>query len=102
MCLSMYLPAGGRAAERAPSRSHATAEVVAAAVDERTALLTRIYQERLARQLAQLEAIREAESRAHAAEVSQLRLTFEDRLHEAVEKVRDLPPSPAASPCACI
>ena len=42
----------------------------------------------LAKQRASLEAIREFESRAHESEVRQLKSAFEERLTEAVEKVR--------------
>jgi len=66
----------------------ASVEIVNNAVDERTDVLTRIFQERLARQLASLQAIREAERLAHEKELKQLKQTFEDRLTEAVEKVR--------------
>ena len=58
------------------------------AVEERTAFLTRIFQERLAKQLSALEALRQSEARAHAKEVAQLKAAFEERLAEAVEKVR--------------
>ena len=57
------------------------------AVEERTAFLTRIFQERLAKQLSALEALRQSEARAHR-EVAQLKAAFEERLAEAVEKVR--------------
>ena len=101
-------------------------------MDERTALLARIFQERLAKQRSSLEAIRESEKRAHESEVCmpacmpacvpdaclkaclvptfeerltlppyhpvrlpvmtwqvrQLKAAFEERLTEAVEKVR--------------
>lgn len=67
---------------------HATAEAVAAAVEERTAILTRIFQERLAKQRGALETIRESEKRAHEGEVRSLKGAFEERLTEAVEKVR--------------
>ncbi len=66
----------------------ASVEAVNEAVDERTAVLTKIFQERLARQLAALQGMRDAESRAHEKEVKQLKQAFEERLNEAVEKVR--------------
>ena len=44
-------------------------EAVNEAVDERTALLTRIFQDRLAKQLATLQGIRDAEAKAHEREV---------------------------------
>ena len=63
-------------------------EVLNEAVDERTAVLTRLFQERLARQMASLQGIRDAETRQHEKEIKALKQTFEDRLSEAVEKVR--------------
>ena len=66
----------------------ASVEAVSDAVDERTAILTKIFQERLAKQRGALEAIRESEKRAHESEVRQLKSAFEERLTEAVEKVR--------------
>ena len=44
----------------------------------------------LARPRATLQGLRDAESRAHAKEVSQLKAAFEERLTEAVEKVRSV------------
>ena len=67
---------------------HASVEAVSEAVDDRTAVLTRIFQERLAKQRGALEAIRESEKRAHESEVRALKGAFEERLTEAVEKVR--------------
>ena len=69
-------------------RDFASVEAINDAVDERTKVLTKLFQERLAQQLAMLQGIREAESRAHEKEVRLLKQTFEARLHEAVERVR--------------
>ena len=70
--------------------SGGAAEAVVEAVEERTALLTKLFQERLAMQHAQLQSVREAEARAHAERVRALKAAFEERLTEAVEKVRDV------------
>jgi DNA repair exonuclease SbcCD ATPase subunit len=69
-------------------KEFASIEAVNEAVAERTTLLTRIFQEKLSQQSAALEGARETEARAHAAELRQLKTTFEERLTEAVEKVR--------------
>ena len=42
-------------------------------MDERTALLTKICQERLAKQRGTLEAIRESENRAHESDVRKMK-----------------------------
>ena len=69
-------------------RDFASVEAINEAVDERTKVLTKLFQERLAQQLAMLQGMREAESRAHEKEVRLLKQTFEARLHEAIERVR--------------
>jgi hypothetical protein len=78
-------PDGARMAKHPVVRKH-----VEDAVAERTGFLTRLFQERLAKQLATLQALRESEARAHSKEVSQLKAAFEERLTEAVEKVRQV------------
>jgi hypothetical protein len=70
-------------------RDFASVEAINEAVDERTKVLTKLFQERLAQQLAMLQGMREAESRAHEKEVRLLKQTFEARLHEAIERVRE-------------
>lgn len=66
----------------------ASVEAITEAVDERTNLLTRIFQEKLSQQAAVLVGMREAEARAHEKEVRELKDQFKDRLSEAVDKVR--------------
>ena len=66
----------------------ASVEAITEAVDERTNLLTRIFQEKLSQQAAVLVGMREAEARAHEKEVRELKSEFKDRLSEAVDKVR--------------
>jgi hypothetical protein len=68
-------------------RDFASVEAVNEAVDERTKVLTKLFQERLAQQLAMLQGMREAESHAHEKEVRLLKQMFEARLHEAIERV---------------
>ena len=68
-------------------RDFASVEAVNEAVDERTKVLTKLFQERLAQQLAMLQGMREAESHAHEKEVRLLKQMFETRLHEAIERV---------------
>ena len=68
-------------------RDFASVEAINEAVDERTKVLTKLFQERLAQQLAMLQGMREAESHAHEKEMRLLKQMFEARLHEAIERV---------------
>ena len=82
-----------RAAAREAARRHgapefASVEAVTEAVEERTSLLTRIFQQKLHQQSAALLALRESESKAHAKEIADLKAAFGARLGEAVDKVR--------------
>ena len=80
---------GARVAKH-PARHPAVRKLLEDAVGERTGFVTKLFQERLAKQLATLQGLRDSEARLHSKEVSTLKAAFEERLTEAVEKVRQV------------